>query len=98
MKTVVIPEVVGALGTVKKGMVSNGQATSIIMHDFSSLYTIIIIFNYNGIFIIIIPFYRCSKIPGEAGKQEILQQMFGKFKISNGLPNRYFPKIDVECP
>ena len=33
-----------------------------------------------------------------AGKQEILQQMFRKFKISNRLPNRYFPKIDVGCP
>ena len=34
----------------------------------------------------------------EAGKQEILQQMFRKFYISNRLPNRYFPKIDVGCP
>ena len=42
--------------------------------------------------------FRCSKIPGEAGKQEILQQMFRKFYISNLLPNRYFPKIDVGCP
>ena len=31
-----------------------------------------------------------SKILGEAGKQEILQQMFRKFQFSNGLPNRYF--------
>ena len=37
-------------------------------------------------------------ILGEAGKQEILQQMFRKFCISNRLPNRYFPKIDVGCP
>ena len=42
--------------------------------------------------------FRCSKILGEAGKQEILQQMFLKFYISNRLPNRYFPKIDVGCP
>ena len=27
----------------------------------------------------ILPFIRCSKILGEAGKQEILQQMFRKF-------------------
>ena len=27
----------------------------------------------------IIPFFRCSKILGEAGKQGILQQMFQKF-------------------
>ena len=27
----------------------------------------------------IMPFCRCSKILGEAGKQEILQQMFRKF-------------------
>ena len=33
-----------------------------------------------------------SKILGEAGKQEILQQMLRKFSISNRLPNRYFPK------
>ena len=26
----------------------------------------------------IIPFFRCSKMPGEAGKQEISQQMFQK--------------------
>ena len=42
--------------------------------------------------------FRCSKILGEAGKQNILQQMFRKFWISNRLPNRYFPKIDVGCP
>ena len=36
-----------------------------------------------------IPFFTCSKILGEAGKQEILQQMFRKFQISNRLPNRY---------
>ena len=29
--------------------------------------------------LIIIPFFRCSKILGETGKQEILQQMFRKF-------------------
>ena len=46
----------------------------------------------------IIPFSRCSKILGEAGKQEILQEMFRKFWISNRLPNRHFPKIDVGCP
>ena len=34
---------------------------------------------------------------GEAGKQEILQLMFQKFQISNRLPSRYFPKIDVGC-
>ena len=33
-----------------------------------------------------------SKILGEAGKQEILQQIIRKFKISNRLPNRYFPE------
>ena len=27
----------------------------------------------------LIPFFRCSKIVGEAHKQEILQQMFRKF-------------------
>ena len=44
------------------------------------------------------PCFRCSKIPGQADKQGILQQMFRKFQISNRLPNRYFPKIDVGCP
>ena len=43
-------------------------------------------------------FFRCSKILGEAGKQEILQQIFQKFYISNRPPNRYFPKIDVGAP
>ena len=38
---------------------------------------------------VIIPFCRCSKILGEAGKHEILQQMFRKFWFSNRLPNRY---------
>ena len=42
--------------------------------------------------------FRCLKILGEAGKQEILQQMFRKFQISNRLPKRYFTKIDVGCP
>ena len=42
--------------------------------------------------------FRCSRILGEVGKQEILQKMFRKFWISNRLPNRYFPKIDVGCP
>ena len=46
----------------------------------------------------IIPLFGCSKILGEAGKQKILQQIFRKFQISNRLPNRYFPKIDVGCP
>ena len=46
----------------------------------------------------ITPFFRCSKILGEAVKQEILQKMFRKFQISNCLPNRYFPKIDAGCP
>ena len=41
---------------------------------------------------------RCSKILGEAGKQEILLQMFRKFYISNRVPNKYFPKIDFGCP
>ena len=41
---------------------------------------------------VIIPFCRRSKILGEAGKQEILQQMFRKFLFSNRLPNRYFPE------
>ena len=41
---------------------------------------------------VIIPFCRCSKTLGEAGKQEILQQMLRKFQISNRLPNRYFPE------
>ena len=43
-------------------------------------------------------FFGCLKILGEAGKYEILQQMFRKLWISNRLPNRYFPKIDVGCP
>ena len=43
-------------------------------------------------------FFKCLKILGEAGKQEILQQMFRNFFISHLLPNRYFPKIDVGCP
>ena len=30
--------------------------------------------------------------------QEILQQMFQKFQISNRLPNRCFPKSDFGCP
>ena len=42
--------------------------------------------------------FRCSKSLGEAGEQEILQKMFRKFEISDRLPNRYFPKIDVGCP
>ena len=42
--------------------------------------------------------FRCSKILGEAGKQEILQQMFRKFWISNRLPNRYFPKLTLGAP
>ena len=37
------------------------------------------------------------EILGEAGKQEILQQVLRKFQISNRLPNRYFPKTDVGC-
>ena len=41
------------------------------------------------------PIFRCPKILGEAGKQEIIQKMFRKFQISNRLPNRCFPKIDV---
>ena len=45
-----------------------------------------------------IQFFRCSKILGEVGKQEILQQMLQKFLISNRLPNRYFPKIPLGCP
>ena len=44
------------------------------------------------------PFFRSSKILAEPSKQEILQQMFRKFSISNRLPNTYFPKIDVGCP
>ena len=39
-----------------------------------------------------------AKILDEAGKQELLQQMFQKFYISNRLSNRYFPKIAVGCP
>ena len=46
----------------------------------------------------IIPFFRCSKILGEAGKQEILQQMFRKFQIANRLPNRYFRKLTLGAP
>ena len=42
--------------------------------------------------------FKWSKILGETGKQEILQQMFRKFQVSNRLPNRYFPKTDVGCP
>ena len=44
------------------------------------------------------PVFQIFEILGEAGKQEILQQMFRKFQISNRLPNRYFPKIVVGCP
>ena len=47
------------------------------------------------------PYFICSKILGEAAKQESLQQILRKFWISNRLPNRYFPenpKIDVGCP
>ena len=44
----------------------------------------------------IIPFFRCSKILGQAGKQEILQQTIRKF--SSRLPNRYFSKSDDGCP
>ena len=98
MKTVVIPEVVGALGTVKKGMVSNGQATSIIMLDFSSLYTIIIIFNYNGIFVIIIPFYRCSKIVGEAGKQEIYNKCSENSRSQMVFRTDIFRKLRLSAP
>ena len=36
--------------------------------------------------------------PRETGKQEILQQMFRKFWISNRLPNRYFPKLTLGAP
>ena len=36
---------------------------------------------------------------GEAGKQELLQQMFRKFWISNRLPNRYFfRKLTLGAP
>ena len=45
---------------------------------------------------LVIPFFRCSKILGEPGKQEILQQMFRKFEISNSLPNRYLA-ISSSC-
>ena len=41
--------------------------------------------------------FRCSKILGEAGKQEVLQQVLRKFQISDRRPNRYFPKTDVGC-
>ena len=47
---------------------------------------------------VIIPFCRCSKILGETGKQEILQQMFRKFLFSHGLPNRYFPENCLWVP
>ena len=40
-------------------------------------------------------FFICSKILVEAGNQE---QMLRKTQISNGLTNRYFPKIHVGCP
>ena len=39
---------------------------------------------------VVIPFFRCSKILGEADKQEILQKMFRKFQISNRLPEQIF--------
>ena len=42
--------------------------------------------------------FQMFEILGEAGKQEIFQQMFRKLQISDRLPNRYFPKIDVGCP
>ena len=42
--------------------------------------------------------FRCSEILAGAGNEEMLQQMFWKFYISNCVPNRYFQKIDVGCP
>ena len=42
--------------------------------------------------------FQMLEIPGEADKQEIFQKMFRKLQISDRLPNRYFPKIDVGCP
>ena len=42
--------------------------------------------------------FQMFEILGEAGKQEIFQQMFRKLQISDRLPNRYFPRIDVGCP
>ena len=38
--------------------------------------------------------FQMFENPRRGRKQEILQEMFRKFKISNSLPNRYFPKID----
>ena len=58
---------------------------------------IIIIITYNIIVIIVSSLNTASRWLA-VGKQEILQQMFRKFQISNRLPNRYFPKIAAGCP
>ena len=42
--------------------------------------------------------FQMFENPREAGKQEILQQMFRKFWISNRLPNRYFPNLTLGAP
>ena len=45
------------------------------------------------------PFFICSKILGESDKQEILQQMFRKFEVSNRLPGifrKLSTKLDKE--
>ena len=41
--------------------------------------------------------FRCSKILGEAGKQELLQQMFRKFLISNRRTD-IFRKLTLGTP
>ena len=98
VKTVVIPEVVGALGTLMKGMVSNGQATSIITHDFSSLCTIIIIFNYNGIFIIIIPFYRCSKTQERQASKKFFNKCSENSRSQMVFRTYIFRKLTLSAP
>ena len=45
----------------------------------------------------IMPFFICSKILGESDKQEILQQMFRKFEVSNRLPG-IFRKLTLGAP
>ena len=45
----------------------------------------------------IMPFFICSKILGESDKQEILQQMFRKFEVSDRLPG-IFRKLTLGAP
>ena len=47
---------------------------------------------------VIIPFCRCSKILGEAGKQEILQQMFRKFCLKSSSEQIFSRKLPLGAP